>query len=583
MSETRDWRRTWWWRAAKFIGSIKLAVPVLVLATAGMIVGTYLESKYGPAVAGRLVYDSTWFAAAMAIMCVSLIFAMFVRIPWRRTHLGFVTVHIGLVVLIVGGFTSRYLRQDGSITLREGTEAHQIEMDARQVQRIALDGHQWTTLESLPLADSAKRITLAGQTLRVVDRWPNAEQHAIMLDDGPTPRHAVQVALGSTHGQMYWLMESATGEQAAEYGDITLHVLPVDADEKLIAELTTIAPDVNDDKPAAEAFFERDGQQYPVTQPGDEVMPGWRIESAAFFRSAHVGANGLEETPGGNPNPAYQVVLTDGQGTVERHYAFANFPGHMPSRTLQGDAHSDAILRIAASAHRLQTGRRLVIMRTADGKLRTILVGADGSVDDRVYDAPLPQPIDLGDGQLIAVQQITHAQQHEQWHAAPAEDSSLPLLVLQATGQAEPIYLPWRRPIPVTVGDQTITLEYGPVMIDLPFAIRLDDFRRIDYPGSSVPMAFESDISVRQGDGPWTPFSIYMNHPYEYEGWKVYQATHIGDDVSGFSVMKDPGLPMTYTGSIAVCVGLTVMFYSRTFSRGHPGVLLAPKEQGAQT
>lgn len=91
-------------------------------------------------------------------------------------------------------------------------------------------------------------------------------------------------------------------------------------------------------------------------------------------------------------------------------------------------------------------------------------------------------------------------------------------------------------------------------------------------------MAYESDVGIVEDGKAEVPYRIYMNHPYKHGPWKVYQSGFMGDRTSIFSVMHDPGLPLTYIASIVLCVGVVITFYSRSLSWGHPGIPIRPEE-----
>jgi len=115
-------------------------------------------------------------------------------------------------------------------------------------------------------------------------------------------------------------------------------------------------------------------------------------------------------------------------------------------------------------------------------------------------------------------------------------------------------------------------LRYGPVTRLLPFVIQLVEFRKMDYPGSAMAMAFESDVVVSNGTDEPFPFKIHMNHPYAQGGWKVYQSGFQGDSITVLSVTKDPGLVPMYVACTTLCIGIVVTFYSRSLSWGHPDI-----------
>ncbi len=93
----------------------------------------------------------------------------------------------------------------------------------------------------------------------------------------------------------------------------------------------------------------------------------------------------------------------------------------------------------------------------------------------------------------------------------------------------------------------------------LPFAVTLDQFEVVTYPGSHAPMDFVSRISV---DG--AKAEISMNNIYKRGGYRFYQEDSDEEGNSTLRVAHDPvGIAVTYTGYLLLAVGLMGMFLSR--------------------
>ncbi|HTA77213.1 MAG TPA: hypothetical protein VK791_08650, partial [bacterium] len=52
----------------KFMSSIKLALPMILLVSVLLALGTIVESKYSTAVAKRFVYGTWWFSLALLLL-----------------------------------------------------------------------------------------------------------------------------------------------------------------------------------------------------------------------------------------------------------------------------------------------------------------------------------------------------------------------------------------------------------------------------------------------------------------------------------------------------------------------------------
>ena len=92
----------------------------------------------------------------------------------------------------------------------------------------------------------------------------------------------------------------------------------------------------------------------------------------------------------------------------------------------------------------------------------------------------------------------------------------------------------------------------------LPFALTLDRFEVVSYPGSHAPMDFVSHISTGSEKA-----VISMNHIYKHGGYRFYQEDYDAEGNSTLSVAHDPiGIAVTYAGYLLLVVGLIAMFLS---------------------
>jgi hypothetical protein len=553
-----DWHRTLLGRALLFVGSLRLAIPAMVLAAAAMVWGTYVDSTEGAKAAAHVVYGAGWFIALMALICLSLIAAVITRFPWRRKHIGFITVHTGLIILIVGSFWSLFGRIEGQIRVQEGQSADAIELDVQQLDLLRPGQGGPTVVAGTSAEDHVRgTLDLDGVSVEIVDRWANCTQEPYVANDAPTPMRAFEVAFGGAEGM--WIGESSKSGGPAFVGGMTVRVLgPGEAWEAPAAGAT-----------ASGYRFSSAGQTHDLGVEGDAAVPGWTIEHIQRFESAQVASGGLSENPEGGDNPAVDVVITDGRGTRERHTAFRKFPDMVLKRTLEGTGDSGAELKWSGGG-----GERLVLFGE-DGSLRAAHIGVTGSVTEHEHNGSFPWAIEVGGRFVRVLEHRTHARQTTRFVEIPPADQFRPAVVVRVNG-SDPEPLAWKSTLMVPGGSGF--LRYGPRRVELPFALRLVDFRKTDYPGTMMAMAYESDVVVDSPEHDGHEMTIFMNNPFAYEDWKVYQSGFLGDNISIFSVMRDPGLPMTYLGCIVLCVGILMTFYLRAFSRGHPGIGFQPKQ-----
>ena len=84
----------------------------------------------------------------------------------------------------------------------------------------------------------------------------------------------------------------------------------------------------------------------------------------------------------------------------------------------------------------------------------------------------------------------------------------------------------------------------------------------------TIPEAkkFSSDITILSETGAETPTVLEVNKPFKYDGWKLYQLSYderLGkwSDKSVIELVRDPWLPLIYTGIFMMIFGAIYMFW----------------------
>lgn len=559
MKHVEPWHTTPIGRVVRFLGSLQLAVPVLFFVAAALAWGTYIESTQNVKVARAMVYGSWWFLGLMGLVCVSLVFAVVVRYPWKRRHVGFMTVHASLVALIFGGFWSLFSRIEGHLLLEEGMTDSAIELEEEVLELQEVQAGKFSSRGTIPAPDAPGTVTVGSKPIELVAKWPNIREEQFGANDGPEPFRAIEVAIDADAPAGDWI-----GEESKSGGMSALRGLRI----RVLADGATWEPPAP--QPAVEPgfVFVVGEDRRPLGAEGDEAVPGWKIASVRRFDRATVSGGGLTENASGDSNPAVDVVITDGKGSSERHTAFLNFPEMVLARAVEGTAKSGARLTSTRAA---DSGESFVVFGPVSSP-KYGYTGPDGA--SRILESPptLPASFNLGDRQVKVLRQVARARTATRFVEAPLASERRPAWVVRVPGSAETIVVPWKGPTPVPALGATTLLRFGPRTVPLPFSVKLNDFRKSDYPGTEMAMAYESDVVISKPGQPELPYRIFMNNPYASAPWKVYQSGFMGENVSVFSVMKDPGLPLTYIASAGLCIGIFLTFYSRSLSWGHPGI-----------
>ena len=120
------------------------------------------------------------------------------------------------------------------------------------------------------------------------------------------------------------------------------------------------------------------------------------------------------------------------------------------------------------------------------------------------------------------------------------------------------------KPVRIKMGDNTITMSYGPKAIELPFALYLRDFELVRYPGSTSPSSYASEVTVIDGETSF-PYRIYMNNVLDYRGYRFFQASYDLDERGTvLSASKDwLGTRITYLGYLLMGIGMMMALFSK--------------------
>jgi cytochrome c-type biogenesis protein CcsB len=103
------------------------------------------------------------------------------------------------------------------------------------------------------------------------------------------------------------------------------------------------------------------------------------------------------------------------------------------------------------------------------------------------------------------------------------------------------------------------TVTYGAKVKQIPFSLKLEEFRVDRYPGSNSPSFFESEVILIDAENNlYDQRNIFMNNVLKYRGYRFYQASYDPDEKGTIlSVNKDySGTFFTYLGYLMLTLGM---------------------------
>ena len=437
------------YRVYKLLISLKLAVVTISLLAVLTGLGTVIESRYDQETANKLIYGSPWMTAALCLLALSLTLVLIDRWPWKKRHIGFVTAHIGLLILISGSFLTRLRAVDGSIRLKEGKSASKLTVSDMEIKIYSsYDGENFSLIHEQPVdmffvrPNETKPYIVAsgGGGDFVVDRYfPFALGRAVFR---PAPKGPPAVR---------WQLE---GSKAS-------------------------------------------------------VVEWMRLERGENILSKDFGPARLSLTTDENyrPRKERELVLLSKKG-------------------------------------------RLLYSLGKSGKKRFLKKGEI-----------LPTGwMDL----KFRLLEFFPQSQREFVFSKKNRPSDFTIKALRVRRKGRSSWIGQNSYIRFFEKDRVYVFGYLNKAVDLGFDLKLVDFRMIRYPGSSQAKEYESDVVVEG-----LKRLISMNKPFKHRGWTVYQSGFEDEPqggepvVSVFSVNRDPGRPLKYTGSALVTAGIVLLFYRR--------------------
>jgi hypothetical protein len=156
-NEDRFWLEAAVVHMSRWLGSLQVAVLLLIVFAAVLAIGTVVESWYSDRIAKQLVYRTWWFVLLLALLAINIFCAAAKKWPWKKYQTGFIITHIGLLTMLAGGAVTWFTGTDaemqliasddpvirGNIGLPQSSNRAILRDDQSiRVRRITAEGHQ---------------------------------------------------------------------------------------------------------------------------------------------------------------------------------------------------------------------------------------------------------------------------------------------------------------------------------------------------------------------------------------------------------------------------------------------------------
>ncbi len=605
-----------------FMGSIKLAVPVLLILALVVAIGTVIESRYNAEYAKLLIYKNELFGALLCLIWLNVLFAALTRWPWKRYHLGFLITHLGLLLIFGGGFLTNNYGIDGMLRVVEGQSSKYVVLQSLVVS--ARSGTDSTAIEFeiprylfekgestfstmnegfkglavvrgyMPFADVKEvlKASASQETREPFEVQLRIKSAMFNVEQGLNSQTQNELQMGPALFRL--LKASDLGRKPNSVEASVKDTGKASAKRTITAEPASGHALLNLKVGASEKHLD-------VKKAKDSTITigNYKVKIKAVMSHAAVVNNGLRESPESKVNPALVVEITDGKETI-KEVLFAKFPKFSVRKGKFSD------LELSYSSAEVESSNDEVASHGtgAGANSESQSSAMEGSVSSskpngnevRIYYSPT-------DSKRVLIQLWKAGKKAAEKYLAENETYQTPWMGMELTAlkmswnaekeiqvtpttpsekmdqlpssavkvgrydgaPSEDVWMPEGAERSFGIDGKEYFIYYGRKIIELPFAVELKSFSKIDYPGTRTPKEFESHVQV---SGQFVPVTVSMNEPLHFKGYTLYQASYEpmpdGKFASVFSVNYDPGRPFKYAGGIVLALGIILLTLSKS-------------------
>ncbi len=154
-----------------FLGSIYLAITLIVLTALYTVAGTWIESVTGShCCAAYYTYGSTFFGILLWGYFVNILISALRRWPFQKRHIPFLMTHLGLLMLLGGAISKHYWGTQGAMALVEGSGNAEIVLPSTY----ALTVETRQSKNQIPLNQSQKEYADGPLHIKVLEWHPHS-------------------------------------------------------------------------------------------------------------------------------------------------------------------------------------------------------------------------------------------------------------------------------------------------------------------------------------------------------------------------------------------------------------------------
>ncbi len=574
-----------------FFCSVKLAVVIILVMVVACILGTVIvqektldeyTARYGYGLATFLritqvdnVFHSYWFAFLLVLLCANLICCTVKR--WRNTLLqtGFILTHISIVLILIGGVIKLQMGVKGGVNVYKGKTVNYflVQMIDRKgkldyVKRdlpfsIALDdfileknepkfqivsyvksGDRQKALES----KVGKRQRVPGSDYRVTvkDYIPDAElrQEPVNASDKPE-NPAVFVKLYGSEKSIAegWLLANERNYYDDKKQNLRIEYVWLPSQQELDKAVSST------ESMSARLTVATAGQGYSQDYPV-ELNKVFKFEGTDYtvkvlqYALNYGDRRPLSDQP--PDNPAVQVEISGPEGN-ETRWVFEKFSDW---DKLHPAKYKNLKISCSGVASAYMAKNTVRILQTPEGKRAIVYIKDKRIVETTPWE--LEQKYTVPDvGRHIVVSNYFPSFDFKKEVMKKSDNVGTPAVFVEMEGPSGK-FSDWL----------FSNSQYATWYTDNNFALIYEST------GESIKH-FISNLRILKDGQTVAEKEIRVNDPLKYGGYAIYQSSYDPEagNFSGLQIVKDPGIPVVFSGFGALCFGVVFIFYIKPFLR----------------
>ncbi|MDX2226792.1 MAG: hypothetical protein SFY92_06865 [Verrucomicrobiae bacterium] len=609
----RRQKESLFWQVVHGLGSLRLAVFLLITIALAVAVATLCESSFNSKVAHAYIYAAPWFMAWLVMLCVNLLCAALTRWPWQKKHTGFVITHAGIIILLIGAMIGRLTGFEANITLRKGEPSGRLILNETILQMDSpADGDTYMTpfdvSVRVPSEARPRQLTLPGSPIRlVVTQYTENLRLVPAIQPAPEGFAGVPgVELKFSSGMMRQEIDvSLIREPAAGRSFNFFGMAKIEMVEKFTPEQKKIT-DLSKGLPYREVqmLFARNPTE-PVVSNTLDVPSGHRLEllenpgqrGRFFIRS--VTSGGIEKIFPVDAKGSVDIGAGPGVKVfVDGYWPDFRMVNGKPATVSREPHNPVAIVRLEGTlvpTGRLSESMPRPVMKIAPlpgGRIEYLITRAGYTTSAGTVKEGDSFAVGWADWQARVVRVLPEAimatvVREIDESSARMMDPKEMISGLRAhlrdpdgtVGEARWIASGSVEPLPLK--GQSHRVGFGLKTLPLPFLMTLEEFEVPRFEGTTDPSDFISRVRFEEMKTGETKTSVIrMNQPASFPAdwwrpwtginYKFSQAQWNPSDVdrTTYQVLYDPGWLCKWIGSLLISVGIFTMFYLKPRLRG---------------